>query len=120
MAQIPLNYFRRVSVTLDTTPTVVYNTPYNRAAIILTALAANVTGTTQTITLGVSGKNYTETGTGYYDIVKDFEVPTKDTANLALGKIILAEYDQIIVSGNAASGITLTLSILEAINTPTS
>lgn len=117
MATIPLNFFRRVSLTLSTSGTPLYTAPFDRAAIILTALASNITGSTQTVTLGISGNNYTETGNEYFDVVRDFEIPAYDTANLAIGKIILGQYDQLIASSGSLSSITLTLSVLEAVNT---
>jgi len=55
MAQVPLNHFTRVSTTLDTTLTQVYSAPVDTAAIMLTILASNTTGNTQTITIGISG-----------------------------------------------------------------
>jgi hypothetical protein len=116
MAQTPLNYFRRVSAKLDSSPTVYYEAPFDRAAIILTALASNTTTSTLTVSLGLSGNNYTVTGKEYFDIVKNFQVPGNDTVNLTIGKLVLEEFDQLLAY-SSASGITITFSVLEALNT---
>lgn len=119
MAQVPLNHFVRASAQLFTTYTQVYSAPVDRAAIILTALAANVTSSPQTVTIGISGN-----GDGafvakrqYIDVVKSFEIPANDTANLAIGKIVLENYDGIYALTSTVSGINLTLSVLETLNT---
>ena len=114
MASIPLNYFKRVSVAATTTPTVIYTAPASRAGIILSAVASNLTGSTQTITVGISANNVSGS---YYDLLKSFSVPSGDAVNIAVGKLVLGTSDQLIVSSGAGSAINFTLSVLEAVNT---
>lgn len=116
MAQTPLNFFRRVSAKLDSTAVAYYTTPFDRAAIILTALASNTTSNTLTVSLGLSGDNYTGSSKEYFDVVKNFQIPGNDTVNLTIGKLVLQEFDQLIAS-SSASGLTITFSVLEALNT---
>jgi hypothetical protein len=115
---VALNHFVRASVLLTTTLTQVYSAPANQASIVLTALATNTTSSPQTITLGVSGNGGTNQATlPYFDIVKNFQIPANDTANLAIGKIVLNNYDALYASAQTLSAINVTLSVLETLNT---
>ena len=120
MAQVPLNHFTRVSTTLKTTLTQVYSAPVDTAAIMLAILASNTTSNTQTITLGVSGNGGQNVpAKPYFNIVKSFNIPANDVTNIAIGKIVLENYDGLYVSATALSSVDLTLSILETLNTTT-
>ena len=120
MAQVPLNHFARVSKTLNTTLTQVYSAPVDTAAIMLTILASNDTTAPQSITIGVSGNGGNNWPTRpFYYLVKDFLIPANDTTNIAIGKIVLENYDTLIASAGTLSSVDLTLSILETLNTPT-
>jgi hypothetical protein len=112
--KIPLNYFTRVSNTLTNTPSALYVAPEKRAGIILTAIGANITNQTQTITLGISSTGISDS---YYDLLKEFKIPSYDSANLTVGKVVLKEGDVLIASAQNLNSIDLTLSILEAVNT---
>jgi hypothetical protein len=113
MATIPLNYFRRVTTLVTTTPTVVYTAPDKRAGIILSGLATNLTGSTQTITVGISGSDGL-----YHDILHGFPVPSNDALNVAVGKLVLGTADQLVTYSTENSALNFTLSVLEAVNTP--
>ena len=113
MASIPLNYFRRVSTAVTSTPTIVYTAPVQRAGIILSGLATNLTGYTQTITIGISGSD-----NSYYEILKDFPVPASDALNVAVGKLVLGTADRLVTYSANNSVLNFTLSVLEAVNTP--
>ena len=120
MAQVPLNHFTRVSTTLNTTLTQVYSAPVDTAAIMLAILASNKTSTTQTITLGVSGNGGQNVSVKpFFNIVKSFNIPANDVTNMAIGKIVLENYDGLYASSTALSSVDLTLSILETLNTTT-
>ena len=111
--KIPLNNFKRVSAKLQTISTAVYVAPEKRASIILSAIGSNLTSQTQTITLGVSALNQTNS---YYDIIKNFQIPKYDAANLTVGKMVLAQGDVLVASSVNTDSINLTLSILETVN----
>ena len=120
MAQVPLNHFTRVSTTLNTTLTQVYSAPVDTAAIMLAILASNKTSNTQTITLGVSGNGGPNVSVKpFFNIVKSFNIPSNDVTNMAIGKIVLENYDGLYASSTALSSVDLTLSILETLNTTT-
>ena len=120
MAQVPLNHFARASAALKTTYTQVYSAPTDTAAIMLTMLATNTTGTTQTVTVTVSGNG---DGVGNvlakpaYDIVTTFQISGNDVVNLAVGKIVLENYDGLYVKAGNNSALNMTCSVLETLNT---
>lgn len=116
MAKIPLNYFRRVGYALSAEPFLVYETPFDRASILLTVLAANVTENIETVTISLSTNN-SENGDHKTDIIRDFPIGANDTANLTIGKLVIVEGDQVYAHCSSLTAINLNLSILEAVNT---
>lgn len=119
MAQVPLNFFLRTASTLGTTFSQVYSAPFDTAAIMLTVLAANKTSNPQTITVGISGIGGLNVSTlPYHDIVKNLVIPPNDTTNVAIGKIVLNQFDAMYALCNNNSAVDLTLSVLETLNLP--
>jgi hypothetical protein len=121
MAKIPLNYFRRISKPVTTTRTSIYTTPFQRAGIIISALATNTASFAQTINAGLST---TQSPGGdvqpspYISILQGFQLPPNDTVNIVVNKLVLSEYDNFIVEALQDNQINITLSILETVNTP--
>ena len=115
---IPLNYFNRVIAAVSATPFSFYTTPYNRAGIIIAALATNLTSTAQSVTVGLSSSTPGVSNTGtYYTIVSGYQLQPNDTANLVINKLILNQYDSFIVSTPNANAVNLNVSVLETANT---
>ena len=115
---IPLNYFNRAIATVSATPFSFYTTPYNRAGIIIAALATNLTSTSQLITVSLSSSTPGVSNAGtYYTIVSGFQLQPNDTANLVINKLILNQYDSFIVSTPNANAVNLNVSVLETANT---
>ena len=120
MAQVPLNHFVRASRELKTTFTQVYSAPVDTAAIMLTILATNITSNTQTVTVGVSGNGDPAANIStrpYFDIIKTFSIPANDVVNLAVGKLVLENFDAIFCFASSNSAININCSILETLNT---
>lgn len=117
MANIPLNLFRNITLTLGTfvPNTALYTAPTERATIILNAQAANTTTTFQTVTLAVSSKSNSTRAF----LISGFTIPPNDTANLILGKIVLVEGDRLLGWSSSSNSVDLFISILETINTET-
>jgi hypothetical protein len=120
MANIPLNYFRRSSYTLSTSPSALYVAPFDRAAIILALYATNLTNNDATITVGFSGvgAQFVAT-TPYFHYAKDILVSGTDTTSLAPSKIVMNQYDALIASCTTSDTIVLNVSLLETVNTIT-
>ena len=113
-ATTPLNYFKRVSQLITTTPKPVYTTPFNVAGIVVTALASNLTNQNQTVTAsvstaGVAGSNFV--------YANSFIVPPNDTANLVnYNKLVLNTNDTFIISSTNSNALNITMSVLETVN----
>jgi len=116
MATVPLNKFRRVSRSLTLSSQLIYQVPFDRASILLTVLATNVTVAPQTVTVSVSTINPFN-GASYIDLVKNVEIGAFDAAHLTVGKVVMTDGDYLYASCSDLSAINLTLSILEAVNT---
>jgi hypothetical protein len=117
MANIPLNKFRRISLPLTTVSSRIYTVPFDRAGIVLIALGTNITSTPQTVTLSIS-TNDPGNGASNIDIIKNVQIGAFDAAHLTIGKLVLTDGDILFATCNPEnSGVNLTLSILEAVNT---
>lgn len=121
MAKIPLNFFRRVSTGVTTTRTSIYTTPFQRAGIIISALATNTDSIAQTINAGLSttaSPGGDVPASPYISILQGFQLPPNDTVNIVVNKLVLSEYDNFIVDAAQNGHVNITLSILETVNTP--
>jgi hypothetical protein len=135
MPNVPLNLFRRKSITLTTQPVKVYEAPIERAGILITALATNLTNVPQTITAGLSTTNYISTDDNgnpvqvpstYFEVIKNFQIAPNDAANIVVSKMVLFQGDIFVAHAGANyyppetnnPAVNLTLSILEAVNIP--
>lgn len=112
--RIPLNFFRRVSTAVTTTQQPIYTVPFDRASIIISAYATNLTEQVQTIsvklsTVGTPGSMYT--------IVSAWPILPYDATNIVINKIVLTEDDSFIVLTENNNTVNINLSILESVNT---
>lgn len=117
MAQIPLNKFvRKFKILSDfnNSKTPLYTCPFQRATIILTVQAANIVNRNATVSVGISS---IDDKTLYY-LVSGFVIPRNDSANLALGKVLLLDGDSLVAytDTDTASGVQVTFALLEAFN----
>lgn len=121
IANIPLNYFKRYSVTVTNTPSAVYTAPFSRAAILLNGYMTNSTALDATITVSVSGKGdpgtFVDPRPVFY-FAKDVLVAGSDTTNIFPSKFVLEAADSLIVSTShpTPGAITLNLGLLETRN----
>ena len=143
MAKIPLNYFTRLSLpslssvytsypsvinayTSDPNQRIqlisngsVYEAPFERASVLISALATNKTNLTQTVYAGLStrGTPITTASPSLVEFVTNFPIAPYDTVNIVIGKLVLNQYDNLFVRSSNDDAINLTLSILETVNT---
>jgi len=122
MADIPLNYFLRKSVSFSNTLSAVYTAPFDRAAIVLAGYVTNTTSNDYSIQVGISGVGNPASfipRKPYFDVVgPDFLIPANDTCNIAPQKLVLQEFDCLLIKTTTtpASSLKFNLSILETIN----
>jgi hypothetical protein len=142
-SKIPLNYFRRISVSdlktaynstypegvvvnplgSDTQAVEnksIYETPFDRATVIISALVTNTTGTPRTVSAGLSTRKtpITEASYNLVEFVSNFSIAPFDTVNIVVNKLVLGQYDNLYVWADADNSLNLTLSLLETVNKP--
>jgi len=141
MAKIPLNYFRRISVpNLKTTEKAsydevvnplgsntqavanqsIYETPFDRAAVIISALVCNTTPQPRTVSASIwtRATPVTTESPSKVQFVSNFSIAPHDTVNIVVNKLVLGQYDNLFVWADVENSLNLTLSILETVNKP--
>jgi hypothetical protein len=111
---LALNVFKTVTKVATATTAQVYIAPVGYTGVVLLAQAANIGGSTRTITFlherTVAGIAVTT------EILKDFPIEASDTANLLSGKLVMESGDVMKVSADTSTDIKFLGSILETLN----
>ena len=106
-----LNVFRTVTANILTYSNVLYTAPYAVTSILLSVQVTNVTSNT------VSTTFYHSTASNVYtELAKDFDIPTKDSASVVSGKLVLETGQSIVASASANSALKAVISLLETAN----
>lgn len=108
---VALNIFRTVTAEFTNTEATIYTAPNSYTAIVLLAQIANVTSTSGTVTCSVTNTSSTTT-----ELLKDFEIPGKDSASAVSGKLVIESGCEFKISANENSKFKITLSVLESAN----
>lgn len=126
MAALPLNVFKtKTAVLTANTTTVVYVAPVGVTSIILMANVANISTATQYVTMAHyrnlpvlpdSQGNGGQAANVTTEIVKQFALPSNDSANVIQGKLIIEQLDRVIAYANTTATCKLILSVLETAN----
>jgi hypothetical protein len=109
--QTPLNTFRNNSFELTTSTQIIYSTPVGITTIVLGAMASNFGDTPATIRFTL-----VKPGGDEFILLKDFEIPPNDAAEVTTSKLVLEEAASIKASAGADNTINLIFSILETSN----
>jgi len=107
---LSLNVFKTVTAVVSTSPTIVYSVPVGYTGVILLAQVTNIGSTSYDVTL-VHRRSSTDT-----EMLKEYPISAKDTANLLSGKLVLESGDRLVLSGSNASNLKFIASILETLN----
>jgi hypothetical protein len=111
---LPLNIFKTVTKIASTTPVGIYTAPTGYSGVVLLAQATNVGNITSNISFShqrtVSGIAVTT------EIVKNYAIPTSDSANLLFGRLILEQGDVLVLSASDSTNIKFIGSVLETLN----
>ena len=91
---LALNVFQTVTAVVDTSPTVIYSAPVGYTGVVLLAQVANIGATSEDVTL-IHRRSATDT-----EMLKEFPISAKDTANLLAGKLVLESGDRLVLSGS--------------------
>jgi hypothetical protein len=106
----PLNTFKNIALELTTATTTIYTTPQGITTIVLGAMASNV-GLSPTSVWFTLVKNDTD-----FILLKDFEIPTNDAAEITTSKLVLEEYSSVKAHAGINGTINLVFSVLETSN----
>ena len=107
---LALNVFQTVTAVVDTSPTVIYSAPVGYTGVVLLAQVANIGETSEDVTL-IHRRSVTDT-----EMLKEFPISAKDTANLLAGKLVLESGDRLVLSGSNNTNLKFIASILETLN----
>ena len=107
---LALNVFQTVTAVVPTSPTVVYTAPVGYTGVVLLAQVANIGATSADVTL-VHRRSSTDT-----EMLKEYPISAKDTANLLAGKLVLESGDRLVLSGSNGTDLKFIASILETLN----
>jgi hypothetical protein len=107
---LALNVFQTVTAVVSTSPTEVYSAPVGYTGVVLLAQVANIGATSADVTL-VHRRSSTDT-----EMLKQYPIAGKDTANLLAGKLVLESGDKLVLSGNDGTNLKFIASILETLN----
>jgi hypothetical protein len=107
---LALNVFQTVTAVVDTSPTVIYSAPVGYTGVVLLAQVANIGATSEDVTL-IHRRSATDT-----EMLKEFPISAKDTANLLAGKLVLESGDRLVLSGSNNANLKFIASILETLN----
>jgi len=111
---LALNVFQTVTKVAPTSPVGIYTAPVGYTGVVLLAQAANVGGSTHTVSL--SHERTTAGIAVTTEIVKQLPIEASDTANLLPGKLVLETDDVLILEASNGSDVKFLGSILETLN----
>lgn len=109
-AALPLNSFKTKAVELTTDTQTIYTTPEGVTTIVLGAQATNIGNAPVSVKFTLV-KNATN-----FIMLKDFEIPVHDAAEVTTGKLVIETGASITASAGANGSVNLVLSILETSN----
>jgi hypothetical protein len=107
----PLNTFRNESYELTTSTQVIYTTPIGVTTIVLGAMASNFGENSASIRFTL-----VKPGDIEFILLKDFEIPMNDAAEVTTSKLVLEESTYVKASASQDNAINLIFSILETSN----
>jgi hypothetical protein len=107
---LALNVFQTVTSVVSLTPTEVYSAPVGYTGVVLLAQVANIGTSSEDVTL-VHRRSSTDT-----EMLKEYPISSKDTANLLAGKLVLESGDKLVLSGSNETNLKFIASILETLN----
>ena len=110
MATLPLNSFKTLVFELTTSTQTIYETPENVTTIVLGAQANNIGDSPVTVRFTLI-KNATN-----FVMLKDFEIPVNDAAEVTTGKLVIETGSSVTASAGADNSVNLVLSVLETSN----
>ena len=111
---LALNVFKTITKVATTNAVGIYTAPVGYTGVVLLAQTANIGNNTETVSFShqrtIAGIAVTT------EILKNYPVPTNDTANLLSGKLVVESGDVLVLSASSGTNIKFLGSILETLN----
>jgi hypothetical protein len=107
---LALNVFQTVTSVVSTSPIEIYTAPIGYTGVVLLAQVANISGTSEDVTL-LHRRSVTDT-----EMLKNYPIAANDTVNLLAGKLVLESGDKLVLSGSNGTNLKFIASILETLN----
>jgi len=107
---LALNVFQTVTSVVSTSPTEIYTAPVGYTGVVLLAQVTNIGATSADVTL-IHRRSVTDT-----EMLKEYPISSRDTANLLAGKLVLESGDKLVLSGSNGTDLKFIASILETLN----
>lgn len=111
---LALNVFKTITKVASTNAVGIYTAPIGYTGVVLLAQTANIGNNTETVSFShqrtIAGIAVTT------EILRNYPVPTNDTANLLSGKLVVESGDVLVLSASSGTNIKFLGSILETLN----
>jgi hypothetical protein len=115
VAAAAVNNFRTITKVVGLSTENIYEAPVGFVGVFLLAQCSNIGNETQTLSW-YHNRVVSGVGTVSTEIVKNFHIPSNDTANLLPGKLVLEQGDYITISSSSSTDLKFIISILETSN----
>jgi len=106
-----LNVFKTITANITTNSNVIYTAPALKTSIILSLQVTNISQSTANTTFF-----HSTVGNQLVELCKDFDIPTKDSASVLTGKLVLETGQKIVAKAGANAALRLVMSLLETAN----
>jgi hypothetical protein len=107
-----LNVFKTITKSINTTNQTVYTAPSNYTGIVLSTQITNASDSDATVTF-----NYHDSaGASGIELLSQFDVPSRDTANGSVGKLVITSDAILKMQSNKDDKLKLVMGILESLN----
>lgn len=113
---LALNVFKTITAIGSTQAVGIYTAPVGYTGVVLLAQATNVDASTRFVTFAHQRTNKRTGIAVTTEILKDYPIPSGDSANLLAGKLVLESSDVLVINVDANNGLKFIGSILETLN----
>lgn len=113
-ALIPLNRFINIAARVTSAGQIIYTTPPNVSSIVLSANCTNISTSEVFVTAAIR-KLVGTTEIDYY-LVPGMPIPPNDVFSIISGRLVLTQFDKLIMSASADNSVDFIMSLNEAAN----
>ena len=112
---LALNVFQTVTSVVGVNTVGIYTAPVGYTGVVLLAQCTNIGSTSEDITFNHRRSNTAGIAVTT-EILKEYPIASKDTANLLMGKLVLESGDVLEIRGTSSTNLKAIVSVLETLN----